>query len=53
MSTSLTLVGLETSNTISANYTIASGMNALVAGPITVSSGVVITISTGAVWTIV
>lgn len=53
MSTSLTLVGVETSNTISTNYTIAAGMNGMVAGPITIASGITITVSTGAVWVIV
>ena len=43
----------ENSNTISANYTIASGNNALSAGPITVNSGVTVTVPTGSVWTVV
>ena len=41
------------SNTISANYTISSGYNALTGGPITINSGVAVTISTGSVWTVV
>jgi len=46
--------GMLTNNqTVSANYTIASGDNALSAGPVSVASGVSVTISTGSVWTIV
>lgn len=44
---------LANSQTISANYTIASGDNALSAGPVSVASGVAVTISTGSVWTVV
>ena len=43
----------EHANTISANYTIASGNNALSAGPITVDSGVSVTVPSGSNWTIV
>lgn len=43
----------EHANTISANYTIASGNNALSAGPITVNSGVSVTVPSGSNWTIV
>jgi hypothetical protein len=43
----------ENSATISANYTIGSGNNAMSAGPITVSSGVTVTVPSGSVWTIV
>jgi hypothetical protein len=41
------------SNTVSANYTIATGNNGLSAGPISVASGISVTISTGSVWTVV
>lgn len=41
------------SATVSANYTIASGNNAVSAGPITISSGVVVTVASGSVWAIV
>jgi hypothetical protein len=44
---------LVNSQTVSANYTIASGDNALSAGPVTVASGVTVTISSGSVWTVV
>jgi len=43
----------ENNTTISSNYTIATGNNAMSAGPITVASGVVVTVPTGSVWTIV
>ena len=43
----------EMANTISANYSISSGNNAMSAGPITVNSGVSVTVPTGSVWTIV
>lgn len=42
----------ENSTTISADYTITSGNNAISAGPITVNSGVTVTIPTGSVWSI-
>jgi hypothetical protein len=41
------------SQTISSNYTIASGNNGGSFGPVTVASGVTVTISSGSVWTIV
>ena len=43
----------EHEHTIDANYTIASGSNAMSAGPITVSSGVSVTVPTGSTWVIV
>jgi hypothetical protein len=43
----------EMANTISANYSITSGNNAMSAGPITVDTGVSITVPTGSTWTIV
>jgi hypothetical protein len=41
------------SATITANYTIPSGSNAMSAGPIEVSSGVEVTVSAGSVWTVI
>lgn len=38
---------------VTTNYTIPSAVNALCAGPITINTGVTVTIETGAVWTIV
>jgi len=42
----------EMANTISSNYTITSGNNALTAGPTTVASGVSVTIPSGSTWVI-
>lgn len=43
----------ENSQTITANYTLTSGKNGLSAGPITISSGITVTIPSGSVWAIV
>lgn len=43
----------ENNTTITANYTITTGRNAMSAGPITVNSGVSVTVPTGSVWTVV
>lgn len=43
----------ENTNTITADYAITAGKNAMSAGPITVASGATVTISDGSVWTIV
>jgi len=43
----------ENSQTVTANYTITSGRNAQSAGPITIATGVVVTIPTGSRWAIV
>jgi len=43
----------EMANTISANYSITSGNNALSAGPITVASGVTVTVPTGSRWVVI
>ena len=42
----------EHSNTISADYTIATGNNALTAGPITINTGVSVTVPTGSTWVV-
>jgi hypothetical protein len=53
-SSNITALGLyENSATISANYTIGSGNNAISAGPITISTGVTVTVPTGSTWTVV
>jgi len=50
---SITDKGLyEHANTISANYTITSGNNALTAGPITINTGVSVTVPTGSTWVV-
>ena len=40
------------SQTVSANYTIASGDSGMSAGPVTVSSGVTVTVSSGSRWVV-
>jgi hypothetical protein len=39
--------------TVSANYTIPTNYNAMTTGPITVNSGVVVTVPSGSTWTVV
>lgn len=41
------------SATISTSYTIGSGDNGMSAGPVTVSSGITVTVSSGSTWTVV
>jgi hypothetical protein len=41
------------SNTISANYTVPANFNAMTAGPITINTGITVTVSTGSVWTVI
>ena len=43
----------ENSQTVTNDYTIAANKNAMSAGPITIASGVTVTIKLGATWTIV
>jgi len=43
----------ENGQTTTANYTISAGKNAGTFGPVTVNSGVVVTVPSGSVWTIV
>jgi hypothetical protein len=43
----------ENDITITSNYTITTNKNAMTAGPVTVSNGVIVTIPSGSVWTIV
>ena len=38
---------------VTANYTIPNGKNAMSAGPITINSGVTVTIGSGETWTVV
>jgi hypothetical protein len=42
----------ENAGTVSVSYTIASGNNAMSVGPITVNSGVVVTVSSGQRWVV-
>jgi hypothetical protein len=39
--------------TIDTSYTVGTGFNAMSAGPVTVDSGVTVTVSSGSVWTVV
>ena len=41
---------LENANTIATSYTITTNYNALSAGPITINTGVTVTIPTGSSW---
>lgn len=43
----------ENDQTVSVNYTITNGKNAMSAGPITINSGVTVTVGSGEVWTVV
>ena len=53
VSSNSTSYGLyEHAHTISADYTITSGNNALTAGPITIDSGYSVTIPTGSTWVV-
>lgn len=44
---------VENGQTVTTNYTITSGKNAMSAGPITINTGVSVTIPSGSFWTIV
>ena len=43
----------ENANTVSANYTITTNKNGMSAGPITVASGVTVTVPSGSRWVVV
>tara|TARA_B100001996_G_scaffold382724_1_gene375426 strand:- start:1956 stop:2243 length:288 start_codon:yes stop_codon:yes gene_type:complete len=43
----------ENGTTVTADYTITNGQNAMSAGPITINSGVTVTVGDGETWTIV
>ena len=43
----------ENDQNVTTNYTISTNKNAMTAGPITVNSGVTVTIPSGSVWTVV
>ncbi len=44
---------IEHDNTITTSYTISTGKNVISAGPLTVNSGVTVTVPSGSTWTIV
>jgi hypothetical protein len=46
-------VFLENSNTVTTNYTLSTGKNAVSAGPVTINSGVTVTVPSGASWVVV
>lgn len=46
-------VFFENDITVTADYTITPGKNAMSAGPIDVADGVIITIPDGSVWTVI
>lgn len=43
----------ENGQAVTTNYTVATGKNAMTAGPITINSGITVTVSSGSVWTVV
>ena len=43
----------ENGQTVTTNYTITNGKNAMSAGPITINTGVAVTVGTGETWTVV
>jgi hypothetical protein len=44
---------IENGQTVTTNYTLTTGKNALSAGPITINSGVTVTVPSGQVWSII
>jgi hypothetical protein len=43
----------ENGQTVTASYTITAGNNAMTAGPVSINGGVIVTIPSGSVWTVV
>ena len=43
----------ENNTTVASNYTITSGKNAMTAGPVTIASGVTVTVPSGSRWAVV
>jgi hypothetical protein len=43
----------ENDQTVTTNYTLTSGKNAMSAGPITINSGITVTVGAGQAWTVV
>ena len=46
-------VFFENDQTITTDYTITDGQNAMTAGPVTINAGVTVTVGTGETWTVV
>jgi hypothetical protein len=53
LDTNFLAVFKENPTNVAANYTIRSGHNAMSAGPITINSGVTVTVPSGSTWSIV
>jgi len=50
----MTIAGLIcNSNSVSTSFTVPTGFNAVMSGPVTISSGVTVTVSTGSRWVVV
>jgi hypothetical protein len=47
------MVFLENGNTVTTNYTLSTGKNAVSAGPVTINAGITVTVPSGASWVIV
>jgi len=43
----------ENAQTVTENYTITTNKNAMTAGPVSIDSGVTVTVPSGSVWTVV
>ena len=46
-------VFVETNQIVTSDYTLSSGFNAMSAGPVSINTGVTVTVPTGATWSIV
>jgi len=46
-------VFFENGQNVTTNYTITNGKNAMSAGPITINSGVTVTVGAGETWTVI
>jgi hypothetical protein len=44
---------MQNSATVAISYTIAAGNNGLSAGPVSVNTGITVTVSTGSVWSVI
>ena len=44
---------IENGQTVTTNYTLTTGKNALSAGPISINSGITVTVPSGQVWSII
>ena len=43
----------ENDTTVAVNYTITTGQNAMTAGPVTINSGVTVTVPSGSTWSVI